>query len=50
VILERVAGRSTNDYGKSDAERKLIRHDLATVEPLLRGASTDLGRSPPALA
>jgi dephospho-CoA kinase len=40
VILERVAGRSTNDYGKSDAERELILHDLAAVEPLLRAGAT----------
>jgi hypothetical protein len=40
VILERVAGRDTNDYGKSDAERALILRDLATVEPLLRTGAT----------
>jgi dephospho-CoA kinase len=41
VILERVATRDTNDYGKTDTERDLIAHDLATVEPLLRGGATD---------
>lgn len=40
VILDRVACRSTNDYGKSNAERELILHDLATVEPLLRAGAT----------
>jgi dephospho-CoA kinase len=41
VILERVATRDTNDYGKTDTERDLIAHDLATVEPLLRAGATD---------
>jgi broad-specificity NMP kinase len=40
VILERVSGRDTNDYGKTDEERNLIAHDLATVEPLLRAGAT----------
>jgi broad-specificity NMP kinase len=40
VILERVASRETNDYGKTDAERNLILHHLATVEPLLRAGAT----------
>jgi broad-specificity NMP kinase len=40
VILERVAGRDTNDYGKTDAEREVIVRDLATVEPLLRAGAT----------
>jgi dephospho-CoA kinase len=40
VILERVADRNTNDYGKSDAERELILDHLATVEPLLRAGAT----------
>jgi hypothetical protein len=40
VILERVATRQTNDYGKTDAERDLILHHLATVEPLLRAGAT----------
>jgi dephospho-CoA kinase len=40
VILERVASRETNDYGKTDAERELIAQDLATVEPLLRAGAT----------
>jgi dephospho-CoA kinase len=40
VILERVAGRDTNDSGKTDAERELILRDLATVEPLRRAGAT----------
>jgi len=40
VILERVATRRTNDYGKTGAERDLILHHLATVEPLLRAGAT----------
>jgi dephospho-CoA kinase len=40
VILERVAARETNDYGKTEAQRDLIVHDLATVEPLLRAGAT----------
>jgi len=40
VILERVATRETNDFGKSDDERERILHDLATFEPLLRAGAT----------
>jgi dephospho-CoA kinase len=40
VILERVASRESNAFGKRDAERDRILHDLATVEPLLRAAAT----------
>lgn len=40
VLLERVAQRTTNDYGKSDAERALILRHLAEVEPLLRATCT----------
>jgi dephospho-CoA kinase len=40
LILERVAVRKTNDFGKTDAERNLIARDLATFEPLLRATST----------
>jgi hypothetical protein len=32
--------RATNSYGKSSRERKLILHDLAEVEPLLRATCT----------
>jgi broad-specificity NMP kinase len=40
VLLDRVASRSTNDYGKTDAERALILGDLRAVEPLLRAGAT----------
>jgi thymidylate kinase len=40
VILDRVAGRTTNGYGKALAERELILHHLETVEPLLRAGCT----------
>jgi dephospho-CoA kinase len=40
VILERVAVRTTNDFGKPAAERELIMNDLATFEPLLRAGAT----------
>jgi adenylate kinase family enzyme len=40
VIMERVTGRDTNDYGKTIEQRELILEDLATVEPLLRGGAT----------
>ena len=40
VILERVAARKTNDFGKTDAERDRIMRDLAAFEPLLRATST----------
>jgi len=47
VILQRVASRTTNDYGKSALERAMILDDLANVEPLLRAGCThelDAGR------
>jgi hypothetical protein len=40
VMLDRVATRTTNDWGKSEAERALILSDLAEVEPLLRRTCT----------
>jgi broad-specificity NMP kinase len=40
VILERVASRESNAFGKRDAERDRILYDLATVEPLLRAGAT----------
>jgi dephospho-CoA kinase len=40
VILERVASRTTNDYGKAPGELDLIRFHLETVEPLLRATAT----------
>jgi shikimate kinase len=40
VILDRIARRTTNDYGKTLVERELILDDLAKVEPLLRASCT----------
>lgn len=40
VLLDRVASRRTNRYGKADAERALILHDIRTIEPLLRVGAT----------
>ncbi len=48
VILDRIARRTTNNYGKAPVERAMILDDLATVEPLLRAGCThelDAGRS-----
>lgn len=39
VILDRLATRTTNDYGKSDEERLQVLWYLETVEPLLRRSS-----------
>jgi dephospho-CoA kinase len=36
VILDRVARRTTNEYGKTPLERAMILDDLARVEPHLR--------------
>jgi gluconate kinase len=36
VILDRIARRTSNDYGKSPGERAMILDYLAKVEPLLR--------------
>jgi dephospho-CoA kinase len=40
VILDRVASRASNDYGKAPLERAMILDDLASVEPRLRAACT----------
>ena len=40
VLLERIAGRTTNDYGKSAEERDLILEHVAEIEPLLRATCT----------
>ena len=40
VLLQRIAARTTNDYGKSDEERELVLRHLAEVEPLLRATCT----------
>jgi hypothetical protein len=40
VLLRRLAARTTNDYGKSEADRALVLRHLADVEPLLRATCT----------
>ncbi|HEV3486551.1 MAG TPA: AAA family ATPase [Vicinamibacterales bacterium] len=40
VLLERVARRTTNDYGKTALERAEILVDLVEIEPLLREGCT----------
>ena len=40
VLLERIARRTTNDYGKSPEQRELILRHVAEVEPLLRATCT----------
>ncbi len=41
VILERIATRPTNGFGKSPEERARVLADLAETEPLLRTGCTD---------
>jgi hypothetical protein len=40
MIHDRIAGRTTNNYGKTPVERALILDDLPRVEPLLRASYT----------
>jgi len=40
VMLDRVAGRKTNPYGKTALERAEILADLAEIEPILRQSCT----------
>ena len=40
VILDRIARRTTNNYGKTPVERAMILDDLASVEPLLKESCT----------
>jgi dephospho-CoA kinase len=40
VLLERIARRTTSDYGKSPEERELILTHLREIEPLLRATCT----------
>ena len=48
VILDRIARRTTNNYGKTPVERAMILDDLARVEPLLReGCTHELDASRP---
>jgi hypothetical protein len=48
VLLDRIARRTTNDYGKTPLERAMILDDLAVIEPLLRqGCTHELDASRP---
>lgn len=40
LMLERLATRASNNYGKRAEERQLILEQLDTVEPLLRSSAT----------
>jgi dephospho-CoA kinase len=40
VILDRVAARDSNPFGKTDVEREKIARDLTAYEPLLRAGAT----------
>ncbi len=40
VLLDRIATRSTNPYGKTPAQRELVLRDLAEVEPRIRRTCT----------
>lgn len=40
VLLRRIGGRTTNDYGSDPAERERILRELEWVEPLLRATCT----------
>ena len=40
VLLDRVASRTANSYGKSELERAEILADLAEIEPVLRASCT----------
>lgn len=40
VLLQRLATRTTNPYGKDPAERGRVLMEIATVEPLLRRSAT----------
>lgn len=40
VMLERIAGRQDNPFGKTSEERARIIADTAEIEPLLRSAAT----------
>lgn len=48
VIFERLRTRTTNDFGKTAAERQQIARDIRDVEPLLRvGATHELDTTRP---
>jgi broad-specificity NMP kinase len=49
VLLDRVASRTTNEFGKAEAERARILRDVHEIEPLLRrGASVEIDTRRPA--
>jgi len=39
ILIERLASRTTNSFGKSSRELARVLHDLRAVEPLLRTAA-----------
>jgi hypothetical protein len=48
VLLERLATRTTNTFGRSSDERERVLADLAAVEPLLRaGADVEIDTRAP---
>lgn len=48
VLLQRIAARANNPYGKTPEERARILNDIEVVEPLLRaGATTEIDASKP---
>jgi RimJ/RimL family protein N-acetyltransferase len=48
VLLDRVASRTSNEYGKTELERAEILADLAEIEPILRqGCTHELDASRP---
>lgn len=40
ILMERLASRTTNHYGKDPSERARVRQHVETVEPLLRRAAS----------
>ena len=40
ILLDRIRGRTTNDYGKHPGEREAILTHVAEIEPLLRATCT----------
>jgi hypothetical protein len=46
VILDRIADRTTNDYGKTPTERDLILHDRRCSERVVRTSWMPADRSP----
>ena len=48
VMLQRIATRTNNDYGKRDEELQRIRREKQSIEPLLkRGATLEIDTSAP---